>query len=571
MPIKWNCLEPLTAIGIGIGACALAPIDMGLAAAGVIGGSGLLARIKENSRKAGLEDDKLIARMQKQLLGKLDHWDSQAEREAALRADEAMKRLLPQVMLTREQLAATATKSGESAERYPVLAARLVVAELARHDAMFAEPAAGAPAPTERLFALDAVEAALRAAKDDPAYATLLTLDIAIELGRAQAETLASIREVAGGVDVANAKLDGLDALVRQLVERQQADAASRDVNAETLITLASRIVEQVSDPAEAEQALHRAIDELLKLREEARRGTNFGDEVDEAIRRIFAKVEADDLDGAARTQEAEFERLAELVEEARAAQLKMADTGLSVARLRYDADAMAHWAVEKRRLAEGVDRLDIAALRAEQYEWYERALNQGSRLEMDVAIALALRSVEEAGDPQERAMCQNNLGAALQVQGERSGGDTGVVLLAEAVEAYSAALTVRTREAQPADWAMTQNNLGTALQVQGERSGGEAGVALLAESVAAYRAALTVLTREALPAQWAMTHENLAEAELAIGDASDGEERMAHWRLAEEAVLLALEVYDPVNMPYDHGTATELLARIRAKLAGEQ
>ena len=105
MPIKWNCLEPLTAIGIGIGACALAPLDMGLAAAGVIGGSGLLARIKENSRKAGLEDDKLIARMQKQLLGKLDHWDSHAERAAAERADEAMQRLLPQVMLTREQLA----------------------------------------------------------------------------------------------------------------------------------------------------------------------------------------------------------------------------------------------------------------------------------------------------------------------------------------------------------------------------------------------------------------------------------------------------------------------------------
>ena len=509
--------------------------------------------------------------------------------------------------------------------------------------------------------------------------------------------------------------------LLRQIVANQQADAARRGVDADKLITLASRIVEQVSDPAEAEQALHRAIDELLKLREEARQGTNFGDEVDEAIRRIFAKVEADDLDGAARAQEAEFERLAELVEEARAAQLKMADTGLSVARLRYDADAMAHWAMEKRKLAEGVDRLDIAALRAEQDEWYERALRQGSQLEMEVAIVLARVSIEKAINPQDWAACQNDLGIALQVQGQRSGGEAGVALLeaaveafraaltvytpealpaqwamtqnnlgvalqeqgqrsvgetgvalleaavvayraaltvytrrarpadwaatqnnlggglrvlgersgrevqlallkeavdafraaltvytrdtlparwagtqnnlgnalkllgnlsvgeagvallAEAVTAYRAALTVRTREALPADWAMTQNNLGTALRVQGERSGGEAGLALLAEAVAAYRAALTVRTREALPAQWAMTQFNLALVHESLGDLSDGSEQAKHWREAEASVLLALEIFDPVNMPYQHDQATRLLARIRAKLAGEQ
>ena len=73
-----------------------------------------------------------------------------------------------------------------------------------------------------------AVEAALRAAKDDPVYATLLTLDITIELGRAMAETQASLREVAGGVDAANVKLDGLDARFEQ--ELRAAKAAVDEV-----------------------------------------------------------------------------------------------------------------------------------------------------------------------------------------------------------------------------------------------------------------------------------------------------------------------------------------------------
>lgn len=207
-------------------------------------------------------------------------------------------------------------------------------------------------------------------------------------------------------------------ALLHLIVANQQAEAARRGVDADKLVALARRIVEQVSDPDEAEQALHRAIDELLKLRDEAQRGTNFGDEVDEAIRRIFTRVEAGDLDGAVRAQEAEFTRLGEQVEAVRAAQIKLAETRLSVERLRYDAAALAHWAVEKRKLAEGVARLDLKSLRAEQDEWYEQALKQGSRLEMDVAIALARCSVEEADDPQDWANCQNDLGIALRVMG---------------------------------------------------------------------------------------------------------------------------------------------------------
>lgn len=91
----------------------------------------------------------------------------------------------------------------------------------------------------------------------------------------------------------------------------------------------------------------------------------------------------------------------------------------------------------------------------------------------------------------------------------------------------------------------------------------------LLARAVSAYAAALEVRTRTDMPAQWAMTKFNIALVDERRGDMSAGAAQLAHWRSAEVAVLQVLEVYDPVNMGYDHETATALLARIRAKLAG--
>ncbi|MEL6486193.1 MAG: hypothetical protein AAFQ13_03490, partial [Pseudomonadota bacterium] len=101
-------------------------------------------------------------------------------------------------------------------------------------------------------------------------------------------------------------------ALLEQIVADREQEASAKGVNAEKLRMLARRIVDKVSDVDEAERALSGAIDELLKLRAEAERGTNFGNEVDEAIRRIFARVEANDLEGAEKQGRKEFERLKE-------------------------------------------------------------------------------------------------------------------------------------------------------------------------------------------------------------------------------------------------------------------
>jgi hypothetical protein len=73
------------------------------------------------------------------------------------------------------------------------------------------------------------------------------------------------------------------------------------------------------------------------------------------------------------------------------------------------------------------------------------------------------------------------------------------------------------------------------------------------------------------MQADWAMTQENIALAQEARGDLSEGAAQLEHWRSAEAAVLRALEVYDPVNMGLYHDQAADTLARIRAKLAGDQ
>ena len=87
----------------------------------------------------------------------------------------------------------------------------------------------------------------------------------------------------------------------------------------------------------------------------------------------------------------------------------------------------------------------------------------------------------------------------ALRALGERQGGPEGLRRLAEAVDAYLQALTVRTRDDLPQQWARTQNNLGGAGAL-GERQGGAEGSRRLAEAVEAYRQALTVFTRDNLP-----------------------------------------------------------------------
>jgi hypothetical protein len=193
MSLALKCIEPVTAIGCALAAVAVGALDAGITAGAMIGGAGLLARFREHGTKPGLDDGAMIEKMQKVILRSMDRWDTdQDTRDAVTLADAAMARILPEVMLSREELAA----SSVSLEVYPDRAARLVAERLAEQDAMFV------PGSIACTFATDVIKTALNAAKDDPTYAALLTADLVIVGNQAHALTHQKI-------DIVIAKLDG--------------------------------------------------------------------------------------------------------------------------------------------------------------------------------------------------------------------------------------------------------------------------------------------------------------------------------------------------------------------------
>ncbi|MCA3441720.1 MAG: helix-turn-helix transcriptional regulator [Rhodobacter sp.] len=172
-----------------------------------------------------------------------------------------------------------------------------------------------------------------------------------------------------------------------------------------------------------------------------------------------------------------------------------------------------------------------------------------------------ALADLPQATEPALWARLQNNLAVALQHQSSRIEGAAGAALLGQAVEAYGAALEVRTRADHPVDWAMTTQNLAIALRNQGSRTGGAAGAALLGQAVEAYRAALEVTTRADHPADWAMTTQNLAGALQQQGSRTEGEAGAALLGQAVDAYRAALEVRTRADHPVDWAMTTKNLA----------
>ena len=176
-------------------------------------------------------------------------------------------------------------------------------------------------------------------------------------------------------------------------------------------------------------------------------------------------------------------------------------------------------------------------------------------------AYEAALRVRTEDAHPVDWAMTQNNLAIALQTQGARAGGEAGMRLLSCAVEAYEAALRVYTEGAHPVDWAATQNNLANALQTQGARAGGEPGMRLLSRAVEACEAALRVRTEDAHPVDWAMTQNNLAIALRTLGARAGGEAGMRLLSRAVEAYQAALRVRTEDAHPVDWAMTRNNLA----------
>ncbi|MBP5974072.1 CHAT domain-containing protein, partial [Brasilonema sp. CT11] len=142
---------------------------------------------------------------------------------------------------------------------------------------------------------------------------------------------------------------------------------------------------------------------------------------------------------------------------------------------------------------------------------------------------------------PQNWAMTQNNLGLAYsnRILGDKAQN------IESAIASYSAALEVYTRQAFPQDWAGMQNNLGLAYRdrILGDKAQN------LEMAIASYSAALEVRTRQAFPLDWAMTQNNLGSAYRVriLGDKAQNLE------MAIASYSAALEVYTRQAFPQNY------------------
>lgn len=159
-------------------------------------------------------------------------------------------------------------------------------------------------------------------------------------------------------------------------------------------------------------------------------------------------------------------------------------------------------------------------------------------------------------------AQTQNNLAAAYysRIIGDRAQN------IEKAIEFYTAALTVRTREAFPEKWAMTQNNLAAAYysRIIGDRTQN------IEKAIAFFKDALEVRTRtrDAFPERWAETQNNLGEAyrHRRNGEKADNIEQAIAFYNA------ALEVYTSDNFRERWAeTQNNLGEAYRERIRGDQ
>jgi tetratricopeptide (TPR) repeat protein len=184
--------------------------------------------------------------------------------------------------------------------------------------------------------------------------------------------------------------------------------------------------------------------------------------------------------------------------------------------------------------------------------EWHEA---MASELEEAIKLYESARDVYAKTDQVRWARTQNNLGIAYS---ESPGGDRAGNLQ-KAIDAFQAALRVKTEKDFPFDWAETQNNLGIAYSELpgGDRSGN------LQKAIDAYEAALRVRTEKDFPFDWAITQYNLG---LLFAGQSTGD-RIQNLEKAKSCFEAALRVWSEKGFPDDHRDASNHLAIIEQEI----
>jgi len=312
-----------------------------------------------------------------------------------------------------------------------------------------------------------------------------------------------------------DAKLDALLAAV---------DA--RGLERQTVLRIAQRLAPETLTLEQAIVELERAVEIALDVIARGERGTNEDGFLADILARLGELTKRGEFDAGAREVDAALvelaRRRAEQEDAYRRQRRTLLEAGVEQDSLRRDAAAVARRTEEIAEAEHPGERLAWTKTFREFWDrYYEEGLQKGVNFSLEIAIALARRMTEEAGDANQKGDAGNLLGNALAAIGER---ESGTARLEAAVAAFSEALKEMTRERVPLDWAATQNNLGIALCVLGSR---ESGTGRLEAAVAAYSEALKEYTRERVPLNWAMTQNNLGNALQLLGERESGKDRL--------------------------------------------
>jgi transcriptional regulator with XRE-family HTH domain len=185
----------------------------------------------------------------------------------------------------------------------------------------------------------------------------------------------------------------------------------------------------------------------------------------------------------------------------------------------------------------------------------------------MDEAIdryeeALSLVAPEDDGDVW--AMVQQNLGAALSLRAKRCEDlPEHRAYLGRAIEAFRAALKLRTRDAKPLEWAMTTQNVAVTLLETASATPGNEGLVLLERADRLLHDTLSLRNRDESPFDWALTQENLAIVAKAMAERCGHNQSADYLASAARHVAAALEVYEAEGDTFYQAKANELASEI--------
>lgn len=366
------------------------------------------------------------------------------------------------------------------------------------------------------------------------------TLTAALQPSRNQAlwEIRAGVADLQDGQTAIQAaqsaqqdQLSEMQAMLQQIAAGQDTSAIPLDY----LIDIANRFGGfEGTNRAALTDFLKKKATEFHALRAEV-------DAIDPGLKRL-ANLKTAAQDAIARVALKEVEDLLEQVQTAELEEAaKTADLRAANALLRGRVDQAYRQLIHAADSFAIVDEVEVARRRVAASELLcEHARRYGgSGLAQSVDV-LSHHSIEFSKniEPQVWGSARSRLGISLRLQAARTLSPEKESLLAQSIQAYLEALTVRTRDVNLLNWAATQNNLAMALNEKGRHTAGQAGTDLLADAVAAYENAAAGYLEARHIFRWAMTQYSMGTAIQEQGVRTEGAE-------GDRLLLQALKTFE--------------------------